>query len=225
MEENMAQSIQRAKFVKKAREERAWTQGQLAEIAGVNLRTIQRLEEHGSASFDTLMGVAQAFEIDVKELNPTLKTSEKAPQKNKVSLLPRLTSGKQLFELIGNTDQYEIKHDESDDIRALGSMIDLLKYTTEDIEKWRNANPVGKLQIELYISRAMKEVDEVQNVKEIGCGFYFFGAKREASRIIKGKASPVSVGTIYISNSWSPKIIRDKNSNMTFPAMLAEFVP
>ena len=40
MDEIMAKNIGRAKLVKKAREERAWTQSQLTTIADVNLRTI-----------------------------------------------------------------------------------------------------------------------------------------------------------------------------------------
>jgi len=72
MEEELAKSIRRAKFIKKERNVRAWTQTQLAEIAGVNLRTIQRVERDGTASFDTLMGIATAFDIDLSLKSRTL---------------------------------------------------------------------------------------------------------------------------------------------------------
>lgn len=58
MEEVMAKNSKRANFVKDGSLERAWSQTQLAEIAGVNLRTIQRVEKEGAASFETLMGIA-----------------------------------------------------------------------------------------------------------------------------------------------------------------------
>ncbi len=222
MENNMAKSMDRAKFVKRAREERAWPQRQLAEAAKLNLRTIQRLEKDGAASFETLMAVAGAFDIDVKELNPASKNSPKSVSSKKVHHLPRLSSGKELFEIIGATEQYEISHDESDDVRALGSMMDILKYTIEDIEKWRHADPLGKIEMELYLSRALKEIEATKDVKEINWGCYFFGVKREVSKVFAGRTSQISMGTIYISHSRSSKIIRDKNSNMVIPALLNE---
>jgi transcriptional regulator with XRE-family HTH domain len=224
METNMAKNMDRAKFVKKAREERAWPQRQLAEAAKVNLRTIQRLEKDGSASFETLMAVAGAFDIDVRELNPTSKAPQKSISSKKVYHLPRLNSGKDLFDIIGSTEHYEISHDESDDARALGSMMDILKFTIEDIEKWRNSDPIGKFQMEQYISRALKEIEATRDVKEINWGCYFFGGKREVSRVIGDQTSKISMGTIYISHSRSHKIIRDRNSNMVIPALLNEVV-
>jgi transcriptional regulator with XRE-family HTH domain len=50
------------------REKRNLTQEHLAEIAEVSPRTIQRLESDGTHSKETLMAVAEAFEIDCKEL-------------------------------------------------------------------------------------------------------------------------------------------------------------
>jgi transcriptional regulator with XRE-family HTH domain len=47
---------------------RGWTQEQLAEIAGVSPRTIQRAETAGRAAFDTLRAIAGAFEEDFDHL-------------------------------------------------------------------------------------------------------------------------------------------------------------
>lgn len=51
--------------IKRWREERQWSQEHLAELAGVGLRTIQRLEKGERASSDTLMALAAAFNVDV----------------------------------------------------------------------------------------------------------------------------------------------------------------
>jgi transcriptional regulator with XRE-family HTH domain len=56
--------------VKRLRTERAWSQDQLAEIASLSLRTIQRVEADGSASAETRMAIAAAFGIDVRDLAP-----------------------------------------------------------------------------------------------------------------------------------------------------------
>jgi len=50
------------------RVERAWTQQQLAEISSLSLRTIQRAEKHGNCSYETLLAIASAFDVDVREL-------------------------------------------------------------------------------------------------------------------------------------------------------------
>ena len=50
------------------REKRAWSQDHLAEAAGLSLRTIQRVENAGSGSFETAKALAAVFELDVAEL-------------------------------------------------------------------------------------------------------------------------------------------------------------
>ena len=224
MDTNMAKNMDRAKFVKTAREERAWPQRQLADAAKVNLRTIQRLEKDGSASFETLMAVAGAFDIDVKELNPTSRSEEKdhpkkkdgaTPQK-KVHLLPRLTSGKDLANVIGGADQFQVEHDEADDKRAVNAMRDILVYLKRDVVRWHDADPIGKFNIEIELSQEIKGLEDH--------GFYLFGVKREIPRIVGAQKSQTSMCTIYMSHASSPKIIKDKNSNMVIPAVLTEIV-
>jgi transcriptional regulator with XRE-family HTH domain len=54
--------------IRALRIQRGWTQEQLAEIAGVSARTIQRAESAGCAAFETLRAVAGAFEADFRDL-------------------------------------------------------------------------------------------------------------------------------------------------------------
>ncbi|MCL4264024.1 MAG: helix-turn-helix domain-containing protein [Anaerolineae bacterium] len=49
------------------RKERYWSQEQVAEKAGISLRTIQRLENGGSASYDSAVSLANVFEVDVND--------------------------------------------------------------------------------------------------------------------------------------------------------------
>jgi DNA-binding XRE family transcriptional regulator len=55
-------------IVRKIRRDRAWSQEQLASIAGVSLRTIQRVEADGSGSLETNMALASAFAVPTIEL-------------------------------------------------------------------------------------------------------------------------------------------------------------
>jgi len=50
------------------RHKKSWSQDELAIAAGVNLRTIQRIEREGSASLQSKKALASALDIDVFDL-------------------------------------------------------------------------------------------------------------------------------------------------------------
>jgi transcriptional regulator with XRE-family HTH domain len=54
--------------VKTLRAAKQWSQEQLADACGLNLRTIQRLENTGKASIESLRALAAVFEVDANEL-------------------------------------------------------------------------------------------------------------------------------------------------------------
>jgi len=55
-------------LLRQLRDERSWTQEHLAEVAGVSLRTVQRIEREGNASADSRLALAAAFGVDVSIL-------------------------------------------------------------------------------------------------------------------------------------------------------------
>jgi transcriptional regulator with XRE-family HTH domain len=55
-------------YIRAQRERRAWSQEHLAEVAGLGLRTIQRIEKTGAASYESARSLAAVFELDVAEL-------------------------------------------------------------------------------------------------------------------------------------------------------------
>ncbi len=69
--------------IKRWREERQWSQEHLAELAGIGLRTLQRVEKGEGASRDTLMALAAAFDVDVSALciDPEVEASTLASEK------------------------------------------------------------------------------------------------------------------------------------------------
>lgn len=54
--------------IKELRNEHSWSQAQLSEIAGISIRTVQRIENTGKCSKESLLAIASAFDIEVKEL-------------------------------------------------------------------------------------------------------------------------------------------------------------
>ena len=98
-----------AAFIKLFREMRQWSQEQLSAISGLNVRTIQRVEQGLSASLDTRRALARAFDFeDIDALNKPFaipseeeaKAAEEKFDREHVTLtaIP-LTTGKQLAKL------------------------------------------------------------------------------------------------------------------------------
>lgn len=216
MEELMAKNTKRAKFVKKSRLERAWSQSQLAAIADVNLRTIQRLEKDGAASFETLKGVAQAFEVDVKELDPSSegsKAKETIGFQKKVHLMPRLVTGKNLADVVIGSEQFQLEHDDDYDQRSISAMKGILELLKVDVVRLHDADPIQRLDVEAELSLEIKGLENY--------GYYLFGIKRVIPRV-ESEQTEITMCTLYMSHSRSPKIVRDKKFNMLIPAVLPE---
>ena len=57
-----------SKKIRAERERRAWSQEHLATVSGLGLRTIQRIEKTGAASFESARALASVFEVDVASL-------------------------------------------------------------------------------------------------------------------------------------------------------------
>lgn len=213
MDAHMAKDFERAKFVRKQREERAWPQRQLADVAEVNIRTIQRLEKDGSASFETLMAVAQAFDMDVKQLSPTSRTKDRASIEKRVHLLPRLTLGKDLTNVVAGADQFQFEHDDDHDPRSIQAMKGILEMLKHDVVRLYDADPIRRLNVESELSQEIRGLESY--------GYYLFGIKRVIPRIAGGQRTLISMATLYMSHSRSPKVVRDK-AFMVIPAVLPE---
>lgn len=212
MSDRISKCVERAAFVKKQRKERAWTQSQLAEVADVDLRTIQRIEKDGAASAETMMAIAGAFKMDVKQLSETaLKTKDFDPPR--VHLLPRLVLGRDLSSLVVGGNQFQIEHDEDQDQRSVGAMKDIVRELERDVVRLVDANPVERLAIEEELT---KEFDGLAI-----WGYYLFGIRRVIPSFVGGQSSLVLMVTLFLSHSRSPKVVKDKTI-MVIPALLTE---
>lgn len=57
-----------AVLVKDNRVKNNWTQQHLADVCGLSLRTIQRVERYGNASNETVSALASVFNIEASEI-------------------------------------------------------------------------------------------------------------------------------------------------------------
>ncbi len=57
-----------AQKIKGLRQDKGWTQQHMAEVCGLSLRTVQRAENYGNCSADTLQAVASVLEVALSDL-------------------------------------------------------------------------------------------------------------------------------------------------------------
>jgi transcriptional regulator with XRE-family HTH domain len=62
------------------RQKRAWSQEHLADVTGLALRTIQRIESTGSASYESACAIAACFDLMVGALRADPVESTDAPR-------------------------------------------------------------------------------------------------------------------------------------------------
>lgn len=60
-------------IVQKLRLQRGWSQQQLAELSGLSVRTVQRIEGGQNATAESLKSLAAVFEVDFQELRSALE--------------------------------------------------------------------------------------------------------------------------------------------------------
>ena len=67
-------------LVQKLRLQRGWSQQQLAELSGLSVRTIQRIEQGSGATVETWKSLASVFEVDFQQLRgaPTMQATDPA---------------------------------------------------------------------------------------------------------------------------------------------------
>ncbi|WP_018624474.1 helix-turn-helix domain-containing protein [Kangiella aquimarina] len=63
--------------IKKLRENKQWSQEQLATLSGLSIRTIQRIESGNRASLESLKALAAVFETDIETLQKEIIVIDK----------------------------------------------------------------------------------------------------------------------------------------------------
>ncbi|MGB1261806.1 MAG: helix-turn-helix domain-containing protein [Cognaticolwellia sp.] len=68
-------------YIKKLREEQKWSQDQLASMTGLNIRTIQRIENGKRASIDSIKALAAVFDVSASTIMQEVVTIDKSSKK------------------------------------------------------------------------------------------------------------------------------------------------
>lgn len=185
-------------LLKKLRREKAWSQEQLAEISGVSLRTIQRIEKSGRASLESKKAIAAAFEIRAVELDESLNSLAITDEETE-NFYFRIDEGAKLTEVIGGAYGYRMNHDNP----KTKEEADLLAEALQSIQDW------GEVWAEIELGERVKASFEltqlINNLEENG--FWLFGIRtNEDYPGIKGDKWPIA--NLLVMRSDNPKIIK-----------------
>ena len=189
-------NIQRLRVL---REARGWSQEHLAEVAGISLRTVQRMEAGRPISADAFQAVASAFDTEVSEL--LAKPASRAPIAN-VTILPRVRTGKQLCDVTAGADMFQDDYDAPEgeaEVELIGSFLQQL----HDLgEIWDDVQPSDHVRAVHDLGEALHHVEQ--------SGFRVFAARvtrRYALPFDPSKPIAMSVATFLVLRSNNPKIL------------------
>lgn len=198
-----------SKEIKKMREERGWTQEKLADIADINVKTIQRIESGENASTSTLNCLANAFNVEVKDLKN--KTTEKEGRaendSNDMKFLKRLTSGQAIVKVFSGVHAFAYDHDElNEEENELVS--NFYQMINDYIDIWDCFEVGDKIKAEQTFQEILQELNEKN--------LWLFGLKEKQT--LKDAAGEFvwDVATFQIVKSTNPKIISSKNIEKIF---------
>lgn len=72
-------------LIKAEREKRAWSQEHLAKLAGLGLRTIQRIESTGAGSYESVSAIAAVFGVPVADLRVPAESRQRELSRGKIA--------------------------------------------------------------------------------------------------------------------------------------------
>jgi transcriptional regulator with XRE-family HTH domain len=202
----------RAKIIKELREKRGWSQAQLAQVSGLSERTIQRTEKDGSASLDTLQAFAAAFDISVDQLTPP--TARKDAPQPKLFLLPRLKTGKQLFDIVGSSHLFQFDHDEPNNEEGLEAISSIVQDLRDYGDIWGEIEPGERIKVAFQYNERIVELERL--------GYFIFGHRRKVIITSSGTdaKSSMDLAVIVIKDRNHPAINRDAHGNEVMPCMI-----
>jgi transcriptional regulator with XRE-family HTH domain len=127
------------------RRQRGWTQEHLARVSNVSVRTLQRIENAGVASLETVRDLAAALDLDADYLL-SLQHPEPAGEGP-----PPLSQGIQVAALIDGAAAHRFSFEDPGHPRVSQVLADFGQNLKEHLEVWTELEPHHRLEaVELF---------------------------------------------------------------------------
>ncbi len=192
--------------IKKLRISHGWSQEQLATIASISPRTVQRAE-NGNASLETLQGLASAFDTNVNALFAPEK-SDREKREEVCDFLVRLQTGGTLARVLYGRHAHSIDNDElqgETELQAVSGFFQEL----DDSDLFLDDLGAGeRVKYEYHLAELIQELE--------GLGLWVFGAViKRPVRYADGTTGAWNVAAVSVLHANNPTIIKvplDKES-------------
>ena len=201
--------------VRMYRENKAWTQEQLAGAAGVSPRTVQRIEAGGPASAESLIALANAFKVDVEALQVAVPSDEElAAARERVDLveLELVERGSDLGKMLGGcmARVFECVRLEDDELEDEVAFFNQLLGDWMDL--WSDSEPVQQRDAEKSLQEGIKELRER--------GLVVAATRKQMRLDLQDGGKPVNWPILFVVVSKADRpiryIVRDKTQPMSF---------
>jgi transcriptional regulator with XRE-family HTH domain len=189
-----------APHIKELRTARAWSQEQLAQVADINVRTIQRVENGEPTSFETLKSIAAALDIDVAKLLEPKKSEQKKPESTPGDLLLRVENGTQLFSFFGATHAYQFQNDELDDYTKADLVGSFLQELHDWGEMWDETEPGERVRVAHDFTKRIAELEQL--------GLWVFAGRTRRKVAADEKPLLFNVLVVQVHRADNPTIIK-----------------
>lgn len=164
-----------AEKVIEERKVRAWSQQHLADASAVSLRTIQRVENNGSGSLETVKALASCFELDVAKLFQPETPLKKNHSKSKIAILFSMIAAifSSVLFLVPSTMASDIKiHSDkvitstNNDYRVYSNNVKIflpktITYEVLVASKWETAKPeIASGSVKIYLENTVVFIEK-----------------------------------------------------------------
>ncbi len=154
---------------------RAWSQQHLADASAVSLRTIQRVENNGSGSLETVKALASCFELEVTKLFQPEVPLKKSHSKSKIAILSSMIAAtfSSILFLVPSTMASDIKiHSDkvitstNNDFRVYSNNVEIflpktLTYEVLVDSKWETATPeTASGSVKIYFENSVVFIEK-----------------------------------------------------------------
>lgn len=192
--------------LRKLRMQRNWSQQQLADVAEVSLRTVQRAESGRSIRLDSLVRIARALGVNAEELivADRQQRSREGEMRDNGNILPRLATADEVLAVMSPGMFYQFGHDQlhsENEVDLVGGFLQLLQ---DYADLWDTFEASQRVQATFEVQKTLDDLH-----KE---GFWVFGAvvrKKLSVRAFDKVLTDVwPVSTIYIAREDNPAIVK-----------------
>jgi transcriptional regulator with XRE-family HTH domain len=192
----------RSAQIKEMRTSRAWSQEQLAQMAGLDVRTIQRMEKGNPASFESLKSVASVLKLDVSDLLNEKKAEKKKKteaETPKGEFLIRVSDGNQLFTLMDGAHAYSFNNDtlESDDDTQF--VADFVQELHDWGELGNDIEPGERVRNAHEYTKKIRDLEDR--------GLWVFAGRNKRNFPFGDKPVLLSIFVVHVLRSTNPAIV------------------